>query len=238
MHNILSLLIELQNLDLKIDKIIIDKKTLLSKIEELKEKITGIKKDLKDRKEESREIKKKRREREERVEEIDILLSKHEEEKYKVKSQDEFNALDKEITRLEKEKEEIEDVILELMEREEELITELPLYEKEKERERETSEEKKNASQKDLDELIHQEEILKNEREKLISQLDGNFLNQYDKLRKNKGGIAVSCIVKGVCEGCNIKVSTSLINEVSQGERIIHCENCNRILYDSESLQG
>ncbi len=236
MHNTLSLLIKLQNLDLKIDKIIIDKKTLLSIIEELKEKIAGIKKDLKDRKDESKEIKKKRREREERVEEIDILLSKHEEEKYKVKSQDEFNALDKEITRLEKEKKEVEDVILELMEREEELVTGLPLYEKEKEREREMSEEKKNASEKHLDELIHQEEILKNEREKLISQLGSNFLNQYDKIRKSKGGLAVSRIIKGVCEGCNVKVSTSLINEVSQGKRIIYCENCNRILYDSEKI--
>jgi len=236
MHNTLSLLIKLQDLDFKIDKIIIDKKTLLSKIEELKEKITGIKKDLKDRKEESREIKKKRRKREERVEEIDILLSKHEEEKYKVKSQDEFNALDKEITQLEKEKKEIEDVILELMEREEELVTELPLYGKEKEQEKEMFEEKRNASQKDLDELIQREEILKNEREKLISQLDSNFLNQYDKIRKSKGGLAVSRIIKGVCEGCNVKVSTSLINEVKQGKRIVYCENCNRILYDPEMI--
>ncbi len=236
MHIILSLLIKLQNLDFKIDKIIIDKKTLLSVIGELKEKITGIKKDLKDKKEESKEIKKKRREREKRVGEIDIPLSKHEEEKYKVKSRDEFDALDKEITRLEKEKKEIEDVILELMEREEELITELPLYEKEKEREKQTSEEKKNVSQKDLDELIHREEILKNEREELISQLDSNFLNQYDKLRKSKGGMAVSRIIKGVCEGCNVKVSTSVINEVKQGKMIVHCENCNRILYDSEKI--
>lgn len=236
MHNTLSLLIKLQDLDLKIDKIIIDKKTLLFKIEELREKIANIKKDLKDKKEESKEIRKKRRQREERVGEIDLSLSKHEEEKYKVKSQDEFDVLDKEITQLEKEKKEIEDVILELMEREEELVTEIPLYEKEKEREREMSEEKKNISQEDLDELIHREEILKRERERLISQLDSNFLNQYNKLRKSKGGLAVSRIIKGVCEGCNVKVSTSLINEVRKGERIIYCENCNRILYDSGKI--
>jgi len=69
-----------------------------------------------------------------------------------------------------------------------------------------------------------------------ISQLDSNFLNQYDKIRKSKGGLAVSRIIKGVCEGCNVKVSTSLINEVKQGKRIVYCENCNRILYDPEMI--
>ena len=231
MHKILSLLVKLQKLDLNLDKIRSDKESFLLQVNSYEKKIKQLEKELKEKKKETKEIKKKRREREERIEEIDILLSKHEEEKYKVKSQDEFDALDKEVTQLEKEKKEVEDVILDLMEREEIIARELPLYEKEKEEEKKRLKKNKNNSLEVIDKLIQKEEILKREREELICGLDNNILNQYEKLRKIRGGLAVARIEKGVCEACRVKVSTSLAYEVSQGKGIIYCENCSRILY-------
>jgi len=105
------------------------------------------------------------------------------------------------------------------------------LYEKEKEEEKKRLKKNKNNSLEVIDKLIQKEEILKREREELISGLDNNILNQYEKLRKIRGGLAVARIEKGVCEACRVKVSTSLAYEVGQGKGIIYCENCSRILY-------
>ena len=129
MHKDLSLLIELQNLDLEIDKNEKMKEVLSFQIEEGHKKIATLKEDLSHKQEMLKQTKKERRKKERRIEEFDLLLAKHEEEKYKVKSQEEFAALEKEISQAEEGKTKTEDLLLDLMEKEEELTNHLPSLE-------------------------------------------------------------------------------------------------------------
>ena len=230
----LSLLIELQNLDLEIDKNKKMKETLSSQMEEGHKKIAGLEEDLSHKQGMLKQTKKERREKERRIEELDLLLAKHEEEKYKVKSQEEFAALEKEISRAEKEKVEIEDVLLELMEREEELAGSLPSLEMKVRQESKDIEKKEDILKADLKNVVHQSEELENKRKEVISQLNPVLSKQYKQLRKNKDGLVVIPVKDGNCEGCNMKVSPSLIGSLRRGEEIIYCESCNRILYISQ----
>lgn len=231
MHKDLSLLIELQNLDLEIDKNKNAKKTLSFQIEEGHKKIAGLEEDLSHKQDMLKQTKKERREKERRIEEFDLLLAKHEEEKYKVKSQEEFAALEKEISQVEKEKVETEDILLDLMEKEEELTGSLPSLEMKVRQESKDTEKKEDILKVDLKNVIEQSQEIKDKREKIISQLNPVLLKQYKQLRKVKDGLVVVPVKDGNCEGCNMKVSPSLIGSLRRGEEIVYCESCNRILY-------
>jgi len=229
----LFLLTELQDLDSEIAKNEQRKKKHSHQIRQREIKISELEKNLLSKQEELKEIKKKRRAEERRIDEVDLKLAKHEEEKYKVKSKDEFAALDKEVSHVESEKEEIEDVLLELMEKEEELTQFLPSFKVKAEAEKNELDREKKVLISNLKELTSKGEKFQEEREKLIPRLDPVLLEQYEKLRQLKDKLAVVPIKDGVCEGCNVKIPPSLIGRVKRGKEIVYCENCNRMLYNA-----
>ncbi|MFQ6067653.1 MAG: zinc ribbon domain-containing protein [bacterium] len=233
MEKELSLLIELQELDSEIAKNEQRKKKLSHQIQRLEIQISELEKDLVSKQEKLKEIKKKRRGEERRIDEVDLRLAKHEEEKYKVKSQDEFAALDREVSREESEKREIEDLLLELMEKEEELAQFLPSFKVKAETEKNSLDREKKVSVSNLKKLTSEGEKFQDKREKLIPRLNPVLLEQYEKLRQLKDELAVVPIKNGICQGCNVKVPPSLIGRVKRGKDIVFCENCNRILYNT-----
>jgi hypothetical protein len=227
----LFLLTELQDLDSEIAKNEQRKKKHSHQIGEREIKISELDKNLLSKQEELKEIKKKRRAEERRIDEVDLKLAKYEDEKYKVKSRDEFTALDKEVSHVESEKREIEDLLLELMEKEEELTQFIPSFKVKAEAEKNELDRERKVLISHLKELISKGERFQEEREKLIPRLDPVLLEQYEKLRQLKDELAVVPIKDDICEGCNVKVPPSLIGRIKRGKEIVYCENCNRMLY-------
>ncbi|MQY59907.1 MAG: hypothetical protein GH144_09960, partial [Clostridia bacterium] len=79
----LSLLIGLQELDLKIEENEIKEKKLSSQIEGERKRVLELEENLLKKKEMLKHIQIERRNKERSIEEIDSLLAKHEEEKYR-----------------------------------------------------------------------------------------------------------------------------------------------------------
>ncbi len=209
------------------------KEKLSHQIRHLEIQINELEKNLLSKQGELKEIKKKRRGEERRMDEVELRLAKHEEEKYKVKSQDEFTALEKEVSHVENEKREIEDLLLELMEKEEELTQSFPSFEVKAEAEKNEFDNEKKGVTSNLKKFTSKGKKFQDEREKLVPRLDHVLLEQYEKLRQLKDGLAVVSIKDGICEGCNVKVPPSLIGRVKRSKEIVYCENCNRILYNT-----
>jgi predicted nucleic acid-binding Zn-ribbon protein len=70
------------------------------------------------------------------------------------------------------------------------------------------------------------------ERESMACRLNGDLLRHYERLRESRvGANAVVPVVNGVCRGCFMAVTKSLIVELLQGAEFITCEHCGRILY-------
>lgn len=233
MEEELFLFIELQELDSEIVKNEQGKKKLSHQIRRLEIQISELEKNLLSKQEELKEIKKKRRGEERRMDEVDLRLAKHEDEKYKVKSRDEFAALEKEVSHVESEKREVEDLLLELMEKEEELTQFLPSFKVKAEAEKNELDHEKKVLISNLKKLTSNGDKSQDEREKLVPRLNPVLLEQYGKLRQLKDGLAVVPIKDSICEGCNVKVPPSLIGRVKRGKEIVYCENCNRILYNT-----
>ncbi len=71
---------------------------------------------------------------------------------------------------------------------------------------------------------------LEKQREKVIADLDEDALERYTALRDVKSGQPISPLSDGICSVCGVEQSTTVIQQVRRGERLITCTNCGRIL--------
>jgi len=68
----------------------------------------------------------------------------------------------------------------------------------------------------------------------LCRDLDGALLKHYEQLLKRKGGLAVSAVIKGVCQCCHLAIPPQKFNELIKGEEMMSCPHCMRIIYWGE----
>lgn len=73
--------------------------------------------------------------------------------------------------------------------------------------------------------------ILKKRREAATSAMDADSLAEYERLRKRKGGVAVTTIAGENCGACGVKVPTGVISAARSGQNLAICTSCGRILY-------
>jgi uncharacterized protein len=152
-----------------------------------------------------------------------------------IKTQREYEALDKEIRdatereqqlrkdilREEKEQEEVSHAL----EREESMISQQEGdLEEERDRIQSQSAEKK-ESLKDL---------LKKEK-KITPDLDGEILFKFERIIKSKAGVGIVPVKGSVCSGCHMRLASQFENDVRRGEEILFCPYCSRILFYEES---
>jgi predicted nucleic acid-binding Zn-ribbon protein len=158
-------------------------------------------------------------------------ISRLKTQQYQTRKNDEFQALGHEIERYENEVRRLEDQELEIMIAADKLKTEVEAAEK-------TARATKESISRQLTDLETKSQILANRREELAgeqdalaSKIDGDLLDQFERLFNSKGDAAVVAIEHGVCMGCHMKVTTATAARVKAAKEIVSCENCGRILY-------
>ena len=73
---------------------------------------------------------------------------------------------------------------------------------------------------------------LRAERDKRGKAVTPADLPVYEKLRQQKGGVAVSEIMQGkICSKCRVELPMAKQREVKGGMTIVNCPSCGRILY-------
>lgn len=80
-------------------------------------------------------------------------------------------------------------------------------------------------------ELIHDLEVNEAEREAAASNIDDYDLRQYEKLRKQKNGIAVARVVDKTCAACGSTLTATTFSSAKVPTKITRCNSCGRILY-------
>jgi uncharacterized protein len=232
----LKTLIDLQRLDQEIAE-------LTSRIETFPNQIQAIEKQLNDfihaheeRQHHLSANQKERREMEGEIQMIRQKISKHKDQLYLVKTNEQYRAMLKEIEGEEANIRAIEDRILEKMIESEELqklVSEAAgRLDSEKAR---VAQEKANleaaakAGTKQRDESVR-------ERGELGAKLNEDILVHYERVRRGRGGMALAEVREGKCMGCNVLLRPQLYYDVRAGEGLYECENCARILYSLERL--
>ncbi|OQX71891.1 MAG: hypothetical protein B6D62_01005 [Candidatus Cloacimonas sp. 4484_275] len=230
MNQQLELLIKMQ----KCDDIIGEKEKLKKK---LPEELNSLKENLKKAVQEVEESKKLLEEnlKAQNLKEMDIRENKDKIAKYKnqlltIKTNKEYKALNSEISHLEAENSQIDDELIELMEEESQLRKQL----KEREEVKKTAEDNLKANEDKLNKKIEsvtaEIEKVREERNSYAKNLPRSIIKRYAALIKHKNRKAVVFNENNACSGCGFQIRPQLVIEINEGNRIISCENCGRIL--------
>jgi len=76
---------------------------------------------------------------------------------------------------------------------------------------------------------------LEAERKKLVEQCDRALVSRYERIRKQRGGVAVVPVVAGTCKGCQRNIPPQMANNLLTGTEILSCPNCHRFIYAAEN---
>ena len=73
-------------------------------------------------------------------------------------------------------------------------------------------------------------EQLAEQRTELGGQIDGALLDEYERILRRSGDVAVAVAERNTCSACHTAVAGGLVSELQMSSRLVKCENCRRIL--------
>lgn len=149
-----------------------------------------------------------------------------------VSSPKDLESLQREIASLAKRQADLEDVVLEVMERREsaqERAAELTERVSSVQAKVDDATARRDAA---LGELDAEAASVTKEREIVAGSVPADLLKLYDKLREQQGGVGAARLYQRRCEGCRLELNITEVNEVKAAapDAVLRCENCRRIL--------
>ena len=228
-----DILLELQKIDIDTDKEEKKKRNLPLMIEGVTKEIQRLKNSLKNRNEDYKNLQIKLKRIELNLTEKSNKIKKHQEDLYGGKISDikELKQIQKVIANYQKEKDSIEEDVLDLMEKAEDLDKSIShLDEDLKVKDEEF---KKRKEEMDLESVVIKKNMdsLNIKRGEILNKItDDRLLKEYELLRKEKGGKAIMEVDGSICPGCYLDLPSDVIYQLKKNRKIVICPNCNRIL--------
>ncbi len=231
MHPDLKTVIELQAVDLKIAELTSRIDATPAQIEVLESELQHFTQSHEERKRRLAADQKERRELEGEIQSVQVKISRHKDQLYEVKTNEQYRAMLKEIEGEEANIRKIEDGILEKMVEAEELQKQVQeaVVVLEGEKARVAAEKARLESARQTAVAERDQELRR--RQELTSALSADMLDRYERLRKARHGVAIAEVRDGCCSACNVRLRPQAYNEARTNQSILACENCVRILY-------
>ena len=231
MQDSLKTILSIQELDIKMVRLMRVKKERQSELSKIHILKSDIAQQVALKEAQIIEIKKDIRMGETHIKEIQDRVTKLEEQQAAVKKMDEFNALTQEMTQTGRDRTNTEQRLSDLVDKqaaEEDMLVSLKANLVQ-------TEESGVALEKEIHESIakinEEGRTLLADREKLLPEVDQTIFKIYERLLKNKRDRVVVPIEQRTCSGCHIVLTAQHENMVRKGDRLIFCEHCSRILY-------
>ena len=142
----------------------------------------------------------------------------------------ELQSIEAEVASLEGRKSRMEDQVLERMEEREELDHRLRPLEAEAAEGRDRLAEIEEGSARELLDVKRSLAERATERAALLPSIDGELLDLYEDVRRQKKGVGAVALVDGVCQGCHQKLSPVYLDRLKRQSGVRRCEYCRRIL--------
>jgi predicted nucleic acid-binding Zn-ribbon protein len=142
----------------------------------------------------------------------------------------ELQSIEAEVASLRGRKSRSEDLLIDQMERREDLEAKLVSLESEVGAARASVEEIGGASSQDLVATERGLAERRAERGVVALEIHPELLVLYEEIRAQKKGVGAAALVDGVCGGCHQKLSPVFLDRLKREEGIRRCEYCRRIL--------
>jgi len=248
----LERLVEVQKIDIKLLEISNLKGDLPQVVENLRNLINNLTKELDSERKREKEILLEIKNLESKIADDRIRLNRYQDQLYLVTSNKEYDALTSEIDTLKQEIDSAEYSILKISDEAERLKVsikgkELTLTEKSQDKDKkQVVLDKTDITTKDA------QSTLMEQRAGIVSMIPMRYMRDYERIAKAKNGVAIVPIqqlfeekvdkkgnveyipMQVSCGGCSKIVPPQKIVEIRNGDRINRCEFCGRILYWDE----
>lgn len=235
MESKLRTLYNIQQTDIKIDRIHLLRGELPEEVRDLEDSIEGLRTRIANIKNDIAEIEKFVAQKKLDIENCKSTIAKYEDQRSNVKNNREYDSLSKEIEYQGLEKELAEKRIRE---------NSAVLVEKKNDLERATAdlagrevdlENKKAELVAIIEETAKEEEALQKAKEELAEGIDARTMAAYDKVRLNaRNRLAVVTVKRDACGGCFNKIPPQRKLDIALSKKLIVCEYCGRIIVSSE----
>jgi uncharacterized protein len=232
MKDDLMKLLDAQEIDLEIDNLLKSKKEYPEQIEFLEKEVADLQLSLEELNKLIEETKKNGREIELELKAERESLTKREKRLLETKTNKEYNAVQNEIIQARDRIDALETEDIEIMSKLDEMV---PKSEETRQK-LEVLLTENTSRIKDMKKCFDSIETdiakLEQKRNSMLTQVNKRHLAVYNRLRKGKGGIAISRVNKAKlsCRGCFKHLPPQKVLEVRRCNTMLFCENCGRIL--------
>ncbi|WP_068466888.1 zinc ribbon domain regulatory protein CdsZ [Candidatus Protochlamydia phocaeensis] len=235
MLNALKVILEIQELDMKMIQLMLLKRQRQKELDQLNANKTSLRDRIADKEAEILEMKKNIRLVEGEHNEILAKIKKLESQQNAIKKVEEYNAITHELSSADRERLAKEQRLSDFYDK---LAAEEDVLKSLNESLLSTIDSSK-VLETEIHDSIHQinEEgrVLKAQRDELVEQADPEVFKVYERLLRNKKDRVVVPLENRCCSGCHIMLTAQHENLVRKGERLVFCEHCSRIHYWQES---
>lgn len=231
----LKVILEIQELDMKMIQLIYLKKKRQEELNSLNANKSSIQQRATNKEAEILEIKKTIRLVEGEHAEILAKIKKLEVQQNAIKRVDEYNAITHEISAADRERLGKEQRLSDLYDK---LAVEEDALKSLNDTLASTIENSKSLEAEIYESMSHINEEgrgLKVQRDELVAQANPEIFKVYERLLRNKKDRVVVPLENRCCSGCHIMLTAQHENLVRKGERLVFCEHCSRIHYWQES---
>lgn len=223
-------LLVIQDRDRKIRVLKQELKHAPAERKKLEEKSAGMHKHLDEVKLKSKELEVERKKLENEAQSKRDQIAKYQVQKFQTRKNEEFQAMTTAIEHLQRDIRAIEDRELELMEQAEELKPRIVEAEKADKQTKAAVDQQIADLAAKVETIEKQVKSLETERSELVTGIDEDLLDTYQRLLANKGE-AVVAVEHEVCTGCHVRVTASTNAAARAGRAVVHCDQCGRIIY-------
>jgi uncharacterized protein len=158
-------------------------------------------------------------------------LSKFRDQLMAVKTNQEYQAMQKEIEFAQAEVKSIEDKILERMIEADELTSLVKRSEAELAADQKAVDADRRAMAAETSDIKATLERLAGERTTIVAALDPQTLLMFEKVAGRRNGVAVAEARDGICTICHVRLRPQVFNTVRRNDQITQCDSCLCILY-------
>lgn len=231
----LSSLVRLQKVDSLLDKLQVMKGELPMEVKDLEDEIEGLHARQTRIEEEINGIQEFIEQKKQGIKDAQELIKKYEKQSENVKNSREFEAINKEIEMQTLEEKLCEKHIKDAMEEIGDKARLLETAKKAVSTKETHLTNKKSELEKIVSETDKEEKQYKKDAESARSHVDERLLASYDRIRKNyRNGLAVVPVERDACGGCFHAIPPQKQSEIKMRKKIMVCENCGRILVDTD----
>ncbi len=228
-------LIELQEVDNRLDELMEERGDLPLIVEDLKVKLDEKKRNLEEIEDNLKGTKVHLKDLEINIQEAKDKLKKYEDQLYQVKTNKEYDAITVETETVKEQLVQFENDVLESHEKIERLENEIETLQDEIGKLESEFEENNIELESKMRSTAEEENMLMQERKIIVEGFSPQIIAMYEKVRKARDGMGVAAIKNGVCGGCYSYIPPQKIVEIKRMKKIYTCEFCGRILVYNES---